>query len=474
MGLALVTSLGAAAAAAPGSGGQGREPLRPDLLLFMVDDMGWRDPSFMGSGFHLTPHMDALAREGLVFTQAYAAAPNCAPSRASVHTGTWTPEHGILTVGSPARGRAGTRRLLVPPSRTALEEGTWTLARALQAAGYQTAHVGKWHLSDDPKTFGFESNFAGGRWGHPPKGYQAPHGLPGTEDAPPGSWLTELEGRAAAEVLGADEERPVFLSWTPYAVHTPIPAPEGEVAPFLDRPPYDGQGNARYAGMLASLDRQLGRVLAAHREARGDRPLVTILTSDNGGLAPITSMAPLSGWKGMLREGGIRVPLVLHGGPFERRGEELATPVHHVDLAPTLLALAGVSPPEGLRGGDLSQLERLEGRPLFWHFPCYLEGRGLADDPWRARPGGALRRGRWKLLEEFETGRVRLFDLERDPGEEHDLAEVEPARARELQVLLAAWRTEVRAAMPLGPDPDYSGDPAARRPPEPRARSGSR
>ncbi len=455
------------AAAAP-TAAQLPEAVRPDLLLFMVDDMGWRDPSFMGSGYHLTPHMDALAREGLVFTQAYAAAPNCAPSRGSVHTGTWTPEHGILTVGSPARGREGTRRLLVPDSRTTLEEGCWTVAEALREAGYHTVHVGKWHLSEDPTAFGFERNFAGGKWGHPPKGYQAPHGLPGTEDAPEGSWLTELEGQAAAEVLSSEEDRPLFLSWTPYAVHTPIQAPEGEVAAFRERLPDHGQGNARYAGMLASLDRQLGRALAAHRRLRGGRPLVTILTSDNGGLAPITSMEPLSGWKGMLREGGIRVPLVLHGGPFALEGESCPEPAHHVDLAPTLLALAGVSLPAGLRGRDLARRGALEERPLFWHFPCYLEGRGHAGDPWRARPGGALRLGRWKLLEDFESGQLQLFDLQEDPGEERDLAAAEPETVEDLHGRLVAWRSALGAPMPSGPDPAFVADP------EPRARSGAR
>jgi arylsulfatase A-like enzyme len=269
-------------------------------------------------------------------------------------------------------------------------------------------------------------------------------------------------------VLSSEEDRPLFLSWTPYAVHTPIQAPEGEVAAFRERLPDHGQGNARYAGMLASLDRQLGRSLAAHRRLRGGRPLVTILTSDNGGLAPITSMEPLSGWKGMLREGGIRVPLVLHGGPFALEGESCPEPAHHVDLAPTLLALAGVSLPAGLRGRDLARRGALEERPLFWHFPCYLEGRGHAGDPWRARPGGALRLGRWKLLEDFESGQLQLFDLQEDPGEERDLAAAEPETVEDLHGRLVAWRSALGAPMPSGPDPAFVADP------EPRARSGAR
>ena len=434
---------------------------RPDLVLLMLDDWGWRDAGFMGSRFYSTPHMDALAREGLVYEHAYAAAPNCAPSRASLLTGRWTPEHGILTVNSPARGKKGTRRLLLPESRRHLDDGTWTFAMALQELGYATAHVGKWHVSEDPGGHGFDSNFAGGRWGHPPEGYEAPHGLPGTEEAPAGSWLTDLEGDAAIEMLAGAGDRPLFLHWASYAVHTPIQAARGDVAPFLGRPADGGQRNAKYAGMIAAADRQLGRLRAAHAASGRKRPLVIVLTSDNGGLAPITSMEPLTGWKGMLREGGIRVPLVVHGAAWATPGSRSQEPVHHLDLAPTLLALGGSEPVSGIDGRDLARSHE-EPRSLYWHFPCYLEGRGFDGDAWRMRPGGALRRGRWKLHQDFESGRLRLFDLVEDPGERTDLAADEPQLTKHLEDDLAAWRERVGAQLPPGPDPGFIAEPVRR------------
>ncbi|RMH03259.1 MAG: hypothetical protein D6702_06485 [Planctomycetota bacterium] len=469
---ALLTALGA------GGGPDGADaPARPNLVLILADDLGWSDLGCQGGPAFLSPRIDALAAEGMRFTDAYAAAPNCAPTRAALMTGLSGPRTGVLTVGSPARGRAEHRRLVPPPNRTELAPGFRTLAELLHQAGYRTGHFGKWHLGADPGSGplaqGFEVNVGGDRRGHPPSHFapwrkEGDGPLPGLEEARPGEYLTDRLTDEAIAWLGNGDRRPFFLYLSHYAVHTPIEAPAETVGRCRGRLGDRGPSRPDYAAMVVHLDRATGRLLDALAELGVADDTLVVFTSDNGGLGgyaaagvpgspEVTRNAPLKGGKGMLSEGGIRVPLIVRWPGRVPAGTIRAVPVTTLDLFPTLLSAAGI--PLGDRpcdGLDLVPLLRgevatLPARDLVWHMPVYLES-SAARGTWRCTPSAAIRRGRWKLIETFADGRAELYDLAADPGERVDLGRTRPDRVRELRAALAAWRQRTGAPMP-GPRP---------------------
>ncbi len=468
---ALLSSCGGPPQPRPSAGEPDANPARPNVVLFVADDLGWRDLGSYGNAFVETPHLDALVASGARFTDAYSNGPNCAPSRASLLTGQDTPRHGITTVAPAARGEAQHRRVLVPRTRRALREGSWTLATAFAAAGYRTASFGKWHVGAAPTEYGFERNVGGTQAGHP-KSYFSPYRNPALTDGPDGEHLT---ARLTAEALAfldecADEPFFLYLPW--FAVHTPIQPREDLLARYRERKAGDEARFPRpaYAAMVTALDESAGAVLAK-LEALGvtDETLVVFL-SDNGGLGTQTEMTPLRGSKGMLYEGGVRVPLVVRWPGRVAAGRVLHEPVIGTDLAPTLLAAAGLVAPEGhvLDGASLWPL--LDGasaaestglppfgfaeRALVWHFPAYLEGNG-ASGRWRTTPASAIRRGRYKLHEWLEDGSLELYDLEQDPGEARDVADDRPAVRDALLTELRAWRRERGAAGSFPANPAF-------------------
>ena len=437
----------------------GGAPSRPNFVVFYVDDWGWRDAAFLGSGFYSTPRMDAFAQEGLLFGEAYAAGPNCAPSRASVMTGRYTPRHGILTVASSKRGKARNRLLVPIENRTQLADDELTIAELLRSNGYATAMIGKWHLGPDPRTQGFEFSVAGNQSGHP-RSYFSPYGNRDLEDGPAGEYLTDRLTSEAVGFLERTGERPFFLYLSHYAVHTPIQALPGDTEEFTNKAPDGGQSSAQYAGMIAAVDRSFGRVLdTLERLGLSDNTLV-ILTSDNGGNGTVTSNAPLRGAKGMLFEGGIRVPLVMRWPGHVPSGTSSAEPVHAIDLFPTLAELAHASPASNVPIDGVSLVPLFEGRDLardalFWHFPVYLEGDRTTVGPWRTTPVGAMRAGRWKLIEWFETGKLELFDLRLDPGESTDVSLERPDLTIALGKRIEAWRKSLGARVPEELEPAF-------------------
>lgn len=452
--LALLCLAGQAFAAGP----------RPNVIIFFVDDLGWADPGAYGSRWHQTPAIDALATRGVRFTHAYAASPVCSPTRAALLTGQNPARLGLTDwlPGSPPDAR---RPLKPPPIPQQLPLAEQTLAERLRAAGYATAHIGKWHLGGagfGPRQQGFDVN-VGGDHHAAPRSYFFPYAdprepMPGLKHGAPGEYLTDRLTTEAENFIKRNAKRPFLLYFAHYAAHVPLQARPSAVARFraLRRPPGE-QHNPVYAAMLASVDESLGRLVAQVTKLRLTGRTVIILTSDNGGLStqegpntPATSNAPLRAGKGYLYEGGIRVPLLIAWPGSNRPGTSEATPVSSVDIMPTVLAMAGVKAPAGGDGTSLVPLlERggqLAARRLHWHYPHYSVQGGL--------PGGAIRAGRLKLLENYEDGSVELYDLATDPGETTDLAESEPATAQELRGELAAWRASVNAAMPA-PNPDY-------------------
>lgn len=443
----------------------GRRP--PNIVFILIDDLGWRDAGFMGSRYYETPNIDRLAREGAIFTAAYASAPNCAPSRASLLTGQYTPRHGVYTVGNPARGESRHRKLIPTPNRRELDPEAVTIAEALRTAGYVSASIGKWHLGDDPDfgpvSQGFDVNFGGGIAGNPGNYFSPWRNIPLPEGASAGEgeYLTDRLTDEAVRFIEENRECPFFLYLPHYSVHTPIQAKEEVVERYRDKEPDGGHANPTYAAMVESTDEGVGRVLDKLDELGLAEDTVVFFFSDNGGYGPATSMAPLRGSKGMLYEGGIREPLIVRWPGRIEAGREIDTPVNGVDFFPTILEMAGVSAPSGhiVDGESLVPLLREEGRPeremMFWHFPAYLEADRSVVGPWRTTPVGAVRKGDWKLIEFFEDGRLELYNLRDDIGEERNLADERPDKRDELYADLVAWRRSVDAPVPTEPNPEY-------------------
>ncbi|NOX55464.1 MAG: sulfatase [Planctomycetes bacterium] len=444
---------------------------KPNIVFIFIDDLGWTDLGCMGSDFYETPHIDRLARDGMLFTRAYSNGPNCAPSRASLMSGQYTPRHGVFTVGDPARGRDRYRKLVPIENKTVLDDRFVTIAEALHAAGYVTATMGKWHLGKDPTTQGFDVNIAGCQWGSPRGGgYHSPYRYPNLVNDQPGEYLTDRLTQEACEFIESNRDRPFFLYLTHYAVHTPLQGRKDLVEKYKAKAPGKRHRHPVYAAMIESVDQSLGAVLAKLDELGLTERTLVIFTSDNGGVGGVTDNSPLRGAKGMLYEGGIRVPLIVKWPGRVAPGTKCEVPVIGVDFYPTLLEVTGTPMPSGytLDGQSLVPLLTGEGtfpeRAIYWHFPCYLQASARrSSSPFRTTPAGAIRVGDWKLIEFFEDGRLELYNTRQDIGETHNLATERPQKLRELHTRLLAWRQQVGAPVPTRPNPKY--DPTAQWPP---------
>ncbi len=436
--------------------------IQPNILLVYIDDLGWRDVGYQGSRFYETPHVDALAASGLVFTSAYSNGPNCAPSRACLMTGLYTPRHSIYTVGSSARGQSSRRRLIPTPNETVLHSDFVTIAEVLKGAGYRTGHFGKWHLGPDPKEQGFDKNVGGNKTGSPRGGHFSPYKNPNLSNGPDGEYLTRRLTDEAITFMDASQKAPFFCYLTHYAVHAPIQAPKALIQKYKAKRSSDKQKNPRYAAMIEEMDKSVGKVVAHVGTIK--RPTVIIYMSDNGGLGGVTDMSPLRGAKGMLYEGGVRVPLIIRWEGQTKSQTQCTAPVMGIDLYPTLCDVAGVKAdrPEKLDGVSLvpflnpsSDRRLLHDRSVFWHFPAYLQGNRRSKDPFRTRPAGAIRRGDWKLLQFFEDNRIELYNLSRDIGEQKNVITGNPEKTKELLDALRAWQVQVNAPIPTKRNPEY-------------------
>jgi arylsulfatase A-like enzyme len=433
----------AAAGAAAAGASAGR---RPNILFILIDDMGWRDVGFMGSKFYLTPNIDRLASQGMVFTRAYANGPNCAPTRACLMSGQYTPRHGVYTVGTSERGQASRRKLIPIKNTTTLDPKFVTLAESLKSAGYVTAMMGKWHLGGDaetcPEAQGFDVNVGGTAAGNP-SSYFSPYHNPKLPDGPKGEYLTDrltdeaikfIDAQAKAQADAGAAPRPFFLYLPEYAVHTPLQAKADKTEKYKSRPADGGQQNATYAAMIESTDDGIGRILARLDDLKLAENTLVIFFSDNGGVGGITSNAPLRGAKGMLYEGGIREPMIVRWPGKVKPGSKCGQAVIGIDFYPTFLEVAGAPAPAGqvLDGVSIVSLMTESGPPepraIFWHFPCYLEG--ATPSGWRTTPAGAVQMGDWKLIEFFEDSHVELYNLADDIGETKDLAAAMPDKAK--------------------------------------------
>ena len=437
---------------------------RPNIVFFFIDDLGWKDVGFMGSSFYETPNIDRLASEGMVFTSAYANAPNCAPSRACLMSGQYSPRHGVYTVGDPARGNDKFRKLVPIKNTTVLADKFVTIAEALRAGRYVTATIGKWHLGPDPTTQGFDVNVGGNRTGSPRGGYFSPYKNPQLPNGPDGEYLTDRLTDEAISFIVSNKSKPFFLYLTHYAVHTPIQAKKSLTEKYKSKQPSGGHNNTTYAAMVESVDDSVGRVLSELEKLDLSDNTLVCFFSDNGGYGPATSMAPLRGSKGMLYEGGIREPMIVKWPGKTKPASQCDVPVIGVDWFPSLLEIAGVDRPANytLDGESLvpllTQTGTLKRDAVFWHFPAYLQSYRGVSGPFRTTPAGAIRKGDWKLIEFFEDGRLELYNTREDIGETTNLAKNMPAKVRELHKRMIAWREKVDAPVPTKPNSKFDPD----------------
>ncbi|TVQ22326.1 MAG: DUF4976 domain-containing protein [Spirochaetaceae bacterium] len=467
---------------------------QPNIVFILIDDMGQRDLGCYGSTFYETPNIDTLARDGMLFTDAYAACPVCSPTRASIMTGRYPATLGLTDYidwsgkSHPAKGR-----LIDVPYIKNLPHGIPNVARELGKRGYATWHVGKWHLGYEeswPEKHGFDVNVGGFTHGMPVNGYFSPWGFPNLADGPDGEYLTDrLTDEAIALIRDRDANRPFFLNLWHYSVHTPIQAKEEVIAKYTDKAKrlgLDGQtaivegarfpgehkkekriqrriiqSDPVYAAMIETLDTNIGRLFDTLRSEGVADDTIVVFTSDNGGLATAegspTSNLPLAEGKGWMYEGGTREPLLVRWPGRVAPGSESAEVVTSVDFLPTLVDAA-----EGGQGAESSRVAGVEGESIvpiltgarstldreavYWHYPHYGNQGGT--------PGSSVRSGRYKLIEFYETGLVELYDLVDDIGEHTNLADALPDVRQRLHGLLRRWRESVEAKIPE-PNPDY-------------------
>ncbi len=430
---------------------EGERP--PNIILFLVDDLGWADLGCQGSTFYETPRTDRLAAEGTRFTSAYSTCPVCSPSRAALMTGKHPGSVGFTGhITAILRHRYKKHGRIIPPDDSMfLRHDETTLAEALKPAGYVSASIGKWHLGSEPywpKKQGFDINVAGYDHGSPPTHFY-PYKDPGKEwnsEIPtlqggyPGEYLTDRLTDEAVRFMERNAKKPFFLYLTHYAVHTPLEAPGSLIRKYewkLRKD--DSQFSAVYAAMIERIDESLGRVIDAVERLglRGDT--VIVFTSDNGGEQTATRNAPLREGKGHLYEGGIRVPLIVSLPGRVRAGTVSDTPVSIADIYPTITELAGdQARPGETHGHSLTPLLEAGGdfsaRDLYWYYPHY--------SPQAKQPGAVVRSGRFKLIEHYDPPGIELYDLEKDIGESCNLAKENPEKIADLQNKLWQWIEE--------------------------------
>ncbi|MEL7530222.1 MAG: sulfatase [Bacteroidota bacterium] len=443
-----------------------KNPPLKNVLFILVDDLGAMDLSSYGSRFHRTPHLDRLAEESLMFTQAYAASPVCSPTRAALLTGRY-PTRLNITDWIPGQNPKGTA-YQGPEDGDYLALEELTLAELLKAQGYSTFFAGKWHLGDEghfPEDQGFDINLGGHHRGSPPAGYYSPYHNPKLSDGPEGEYLPDRLTQEAISFLEQTGEKPFLLYLSYYTVHTPIQASKRHIDEWeaaLDTLPLrepsvrpEGKGESRlqqsradYASMIAALDENLGKLLQALKAQGLDKNTLVIFTSDNGGLSTLapqrnapTSNEPLRAGKGWCYEGGIRVPLIIRPGTLETQAKVIDEPVISMDLLPTIMNALDFELPSARKidGVDILRAASAE-RSLFWHFPHYH------GSMWE--PGSAMRQGKWKYIRFLTEEREELFDLSTDPEEKNNLSAAHPEQLQQMRRSMDTWYQETQVQLP--------------------------
>ncbi len=435
----------------------------PNIVFILTDDMGWKDLACYGNRFTETPNIDALAKSGIRFTQAYAACPVSSPTRASIMTGKY-PARLHLT-NFIAGNRIDKESPVLPaPWKPFLEAREITIAELLGEKGYTTGMVGKWHLgghdSIAPWNQGFDYTRMIGKNGLDYYNYSIFIDSYKDEFIDKGTeYLTDKLTDYGVEFIEQSKEKPFFLYLAYSAPHVVIvPRPDKMMKYFRKYNDADEKFNPYYSAMVESIDDGVGRIIETLKEVAALENTLIIFTSDNGGLGldelgpTPTSILPLRKWKGHVYEGGIRVPAIMswHGkiAPGSVSDEYFSS----IDYLPTLCSITGINKlPGNVDGTSILPIITGKGkageeRPLFWHYPHFSNQLG--------RPAGAVRAGDYKLVESYETGKVELYNLGNDISESIDLSGEMEQQTRNLHNLLREWRHQVNANMPL-PNADY-------------------
>ena len=428
---------------------------KPNILFILIDDMGWMDLGCQGNPHLKTPNIDRFATEGIRFTDAYAPAPVCSPTRAALMTG-HSPARLHLTNHLPHQDRftPPESKLLPAEMRDHLPLEYTTIAERLRdEAGYATAFIGKWHLyKGREEKFaaqfqGFDINIGGCSYGGPPTFFD-PYRIPFLTDRKEGEYLPD---RLADETISfmrkqVQAKKPFYVALWNYTVHWPMEAPAEFVAKWADKPKV-GYNHKIYPAMLETMDLAIARVLGELERLKIEEETFVVFTSDNGPFGGVGDARPLRGDKGHLYEGGIRVPLIVRWPGKVAAGKVREDPVILTDFYPTLLEVAGLKTRKHYPGDGESLLPLLtdkgdlERDAIFWHYPNFAFHR---DN----RLGSAIRMGDYKLIEFFDRNEVELYNLRVDLGEKKNLAGVEAGRVQEMRKRLSRWREKSGARMP--------------------------
>lgn len=433
-----------------------------NVVVFLIDDLGWTDLGCFGSDLYETPNIDRLAEEGIIFTNAYAACTVCSPTRAAMMTGKYPARLNITDWIAGHVNEFG--KLQVPDWTKYLSTEEITIAEIAKASGYVTASVGKWHLGDDeayyPQNQGFDLNVAGYYRGQPPS-YFYPYvrgqdTLPYLEGGEEGEYLTDRLTTEASRFIRDHAKDPFFLYFPHYAVHTPIQGKDSLTEHYQQKIESGMQHtNAEYAAMIQSTDESVGRIMQLLDSLNLRDNTLVVFTSDNGGLElrNITQNDPLRAGKGSAYEGGVRVPMIIRWPEADSKIRVLEEPVITMDVFATVANVLGTGGASDYYqdGANLIPLlegetELLEREALFWHYPHYHPGG--------ASPYSAVRQDNYRLIEFLEDNHLELYDLEEDIGEQHDLITELPEIGEEMYNLLEAWRAEVEAQIPTE-NPQY-------------------
>jgi arylsulfatase A-like enzyme len=441
-----------------------------NIVVIMADDLGWADVEYNGAGFYETPNIDKLAADGMIFNRFYPSAANCAPSRASLLTGMYSPRHQVyIPQGLSRGGDVSHMRFKVPTQGQNSTFNTFpvsinnvspefeSLAEVLKKSGYVSARLGKWHIGDDNQGFdvvsaegeiGKITNFCGDEERY----YDDVH-------------VAERLTDAALGFIEENKNNPFFLYLSHWEVHTPIVARQERINYFTEKlKRWRGKNfDPVYAAEIEQVDLSVGRVVSKLEELGLEKNTVVVFTSDNGGLSTVTSNFPLRAGKGTFYEGGIRVPMCIKWPGVVKPNSETDVPVNGIDFMPTFAEIASAALPKNQPVDGKSILPVLTGkpfdreRPLFFHFPLYLGGRKDAVLPsftgeknyWRAVPSTTIISGDWKLIYYYEYERYELFNLKDDISEQYDLAATKTGVALRLLENLKTWTEKVNAPVPV-------------------------
>lgn len=439
---------------------------KPNVVLIVADDLGWSDLSYMGSTYYETPNIDKLSKSGMTFYNGYASSANCAPSRASMLTGKYHPFHGIYTVKNSDRGNKKTRKIIPIKTKTKLELEYFILPEMLKSKGYSTGHFGKWHMGPKgyyPENMGFDINIGGNEHGGPGS-YFSPYKYPNMSNGPKDEYLTDRIGDEVVKFIEKNKENNFFAYVPFFSVHTPIQSKKSIQEKYSNKIGDKNHNRADYAGMIHSLDENIGKILDKIDQSGLSKNTLIIFTSDNGGIRAISNQYPIRAGKGSYYEGGIKVPMIFSWPEKIKAGSTSNERISNIDFYPTIKKIIGYNETIDLDGENLTPIfnsKALKKRELYFHFPIYLEPYNVhldsgSDPLFRTRPGSVIIKDNWKLHHYYEDNNFELYNLENDISESKNLIDINKEKKAELLNNLDNWLKKNNAPIPNKLNPFYN------------------